>query len=243
MVDGAIVFERYEKGYSAGDSLNIHSGTKSFWGPVIAAMIEDGLISSFDERVADTLIEWESEPRKSRITVRQLLNLTCGLEQKMKELRGLFGSAKDKYQYAIGLKAVREPGEHFEYGPSCFYALGELLKRKLKPKQVSPLGYLSYRIFEKIGLRPTGWEHDPAGNPHIPNGAYITARGWLKFGQLRLQGGAWDGRQIIKRDLLKRCFEGSDANCGYGLTFWLNLPGGWSARPKQKASASAAGGW
>ena len=44
MVDGKIVFERYDNGFGPDTATHLHSATKGFWGPVIAAMIEDGLI-------------------------------------------------------------------------------------------------------------------------------------------------------------------------------------------------------
>src|SRR5262245_9827321 len=40
MQNGKVVFERYEKGFDDKSTFHIHSGTKGFWGPVIAAMIE-----------------------------------------------------------------------------------------------------------------------------------------------------------------------------------------------------------
>jgi CubicO group peptidase (beta-lactamase class C family) len=60
----------------------------------------------------------------------------------------------------------------------------------------------------------------------MPNGAYLTAREWSKYGQFIIQNGKWDGKQIVKEKLLKECFKPSEANKGHGLTFWLNVQGG-----------------
>ena len=118
------------------------------------------------------------------------------------------------------------PGKRFQYGPSCYYVLGEILKRKLKDKKENPLDYLKRRIFKPLGLEVADWKHDPSGNPHMPNGAYLTAREWVKYGQFIIQDGKWEGKQIVEERLLKECFKPSKANKGHGLTFWLNLPGG-----------------
>lgn len=59
MVNGEIVIERYESGYGPETATHLHSATKGFWGPVIAAMIEDGLIDSYDELASKTLFEWK----------------------------------------------------------------------------------------------------------------------------------------------------------------------------------------
>ncbi len=244
MIDGKVVFERYDNGHAADKANHLHSATKSFWGPAVAAMIEDGLIESFDELACKTLTEWKDDPRKSKITVRHLLTLTAGLEQDIRNLQGLRPAAKDLYAHATGLKADTEPGEKFRYGPSCYYALGELMKRKLAKKKQTPLDYLKERILNPIGVKIADWVHDSSGNPHIPNGAHLTARDWAKFGQWVLQGGKWDGKQVVNQDLLQECFKPCKANPGHGLTWWLNQPGGLGATgvaPPKKTDGKA--GW
>lgn len=243
MINGKAVFERYDNGHTATTPSHLHSATKTFWAPVVAAMIEDKLISSFDEPASETITEWKNDPRKSKITVRHLLTLTAGLVQDSVNLQGHNRPtlAPDLYKHAAGLKADKEPGESFLYGPSCFYALGELMKRKLAAKKQTPLEYLRQRILDPIGAKHGEWVHDKSGNPHTPNGAYITAREWIKFGQLLLDGGRYQGKQILRKELLR--FEGSKANPGYGMTAWLNLPGGRGATPNQVSNPKDKAGW
>ena len=64
---------------SANKGHKIYSGTKAFWGLAALAAAEDGLLS-LDENVADTIPAWRSDPRKARVTIRQLLDFSCGLE-------------------------------------------------------------------------------------------------------------------------------------------------------------------
>ena len=75
-----IVFEDYENGHKANEPWMLASGTKSFTGVMLAAAIEDKLVSGFDEKVSDTITEWKTDKRKSQITLRQLLSLTSGLD-------------------------------------------------------------------------------------------------------------------------------------------------------------------
>lgn len=244
MVDGRIVFEEYQNGYTADEPHALHSGTKTFWGPAIAAMIEDGLITSLDEPVSKTITEWRSDPRKSRITIRQLTDLVAGLAQDVARLQGENRPtlAPDLYAHAITVPALAEPGTRFSYGPSCYYVLGELMKRKLAGRGQTPLQYLEERILSRIGVRVGRWAHDRAGNPHMPNGAYMTARDWLRFGELLLNGGTYRGEVIVRADLLQ--FTGSRANPGYGFTAWLNRPGGRSSAGRGAGSRPGdPGGW
>jgi len=247
MIDGRIVFERYDNGFGPETATHLHSATKGFWGPVIAAMIEDGLIESFDELAAKTLPEWKDHPRKSRITLRHLLTLSAGLVQDVVNLQGHDRPtlAPDLYKHAIGVWAAREPGATFQYGPSCYYVLGEIMRRKLAARKQTPLDYLKQRILDPIGVKVGDWVHDASGNPHIPNGAQLTASNWVKYGHWLLQGGQWEDKQIVRKDLLEELVKPSKANPGHGLALWLNQPGGQGAVSvaRQRSETSDEAGW
>jgi CubicO group peptidase (beta-lactamase class C family) len=247
MVAGKTVFERYNNGFGQDSATHLHSATKGFWGPVIAAMIEDGLIESYDELASKTLPEWRNHPRKSQITLRHLLSLSAGLVQDVVNLQGHERPtlAPDLYKHAIGVLAAREPGATFQYGPSCYYVLGEIMKRKLAARNQTPLDYLKQRILNPIGVNVGDWVHDASGNPHIPNGAHLTARNWAKYGRWLLQGGEWNGKQIVRKDLLDELVKPSKANPGHGLALWLNQPGGQGAVgvAGQKSEPGDTAGW
>lgn len=209
-----IVFEEYQNGHSANTPHLLASGTKSFAGVLLAAAIDDGLISGSDERVSATIPEWRDDPQLSRITFRQLLSLTSGIEV------GRNGRPPS-YADAIEARSIYKPGDKFQYGPAPFQVFGEVMRRKLAPKSESVMGYLKRRIFDPIGLRTDRWTMQE-GQPNLPSGAFLPAREWIKFGKLLRDGGRWNGKQVIKSSLLAELTKGSDANPNYGLTFWLN---------------------
>src|SRR5438046_2213596 len=78
MQNGRTVFEHYANGGSARGRWPIFSGTKSFWGIAALAAVHDGLLK-LDDSVSDTITEWKSDPRKGRITVRELPTQTGGV--------------------------------------------------------------------------------------------------------------------------------------------------------------------
>lgn len=209
-----IVFEEYQNGHSASTTHLLASGTKSFSGVMLAAGIEDGLIKGFDEKVSDTITEWKGDPRRAKITLRQLLSLTSGIDVGQ-NLR------PPSYSSAIKNTSRYEPGDKFQYGPAPFQIFGEVMRRKLAPKNESVLTYLKRRIFEPVGIRTGRWTMQE-GQPNLPSGANLTAREWLKFGQMLKDGGKWNGKQIIRKILIDELSKGSRANPNYGLTFWLN---------------------
>lgn len=225
--NGRIVFEDYqvENGVAAAPETphRLASGTKSFWGLAACAAVTDGILH-LDETASGTLTEWQDDPLKSQITVRQLLTLTSGLEQGGVALQG--GTVSDKYDYAINqLKMRSTPGEQFDYGPGSYEAFGAFLARKLAGSHESPLDYLKRRILNPIGLRVARWTKDGAGNPNMAAGAFLTAREWVKFGELIENEGQWHGTRLVNADVLAESLTGTAANPAYGLTWWLNKAG------------------
>src|SRR4029434_4226829 len=128
MQNGRTIFEHYANGGSANKRWPIFSGTKSFWGIAALAAGQDGLFK-LDDTVSDTITEWKNDPRKSQITIRQLLSQTDGIEGASRLQRS---TVRDRNAMAIGLPSAAEPGSVFIYGPSHLQVFSELLRRKLR---------------------------------------------------------------------------------------------------------------
>ena len=236
MKDGEVVFEQHVEGSSPTKAYQIASGTKSFWGPIAQVAVGEGLFT-LDEVVSDTLLEWKSDPRKSSITVRDLLSFSSGLEAP----RRLWAEKKnDLYKLVLDLPAVADPGTTFAYSEVHLYAFGEFFKRKLAAKAAQtgakaerPWDYLDRKILTPLGLTDLKWVKDGSGDPAMGDGAVLTARQWATYGDLIRLGGAWEGTRLVPESGLRQCFESSKANPAYGMTFWLN-------KASEKASASIA---
>jgi CubicO group peptidase (beta-lactamase class C family) len=215
MVDGQVEFERADNGWSLALPHMLASGTKSFTGVMAMLAVQDGLIT-LDERVADTITEWRSDPRKSRITVRHLLELSSGLAPSDAQLGGRGGGRAlgelaerrsqlldrqrgdqplpdNHFRAAVEVRSLHEPGSRFQYGPSHFYAFGEFLQRKLAASDQphkTVLAYLHERLLKPVGIEVARIGRDRAGNPNLPGGMALTAREWARFGQFVLDGGS-----------------------------------------------------
>ena len=216
MQNGRTIFEHYANGGSAGGRWPIFSGTKSFWGMAALAAAHDGLLK-LDDLVADTITEWKSDPRKSRITIRQLLNQADGIEGASFLQRA---SIRDRNTMAIRLPTLAEPGASFIYGPSHLQIFSELLRRKLGGR--STIAYFEGHVSSRLGLHRLNYKKDARGNPLPATGFELTAREWARLGELVLGNGNYRWRQIVPANLLREALAGSQANPSYGLTFWLN---------------------
>ena len=214
--NGRTVFEHYANGGSASGRWPIFSGTKSFWGIAALAAVRDGLFK-LDDPVSDTITEWKSDPRKSRITIRQLLNQTDGIEGASRLQRA---SIQDRNAMAIGLPALAEPGASFIYGPSHLQIFSELLRRKLGGR--GTIAYFEEHVSDRLRIGHLNYKKDRRGNPLPATGFELTAREWARLGELLLGSGNYRGRQIVPANLMREAFAGSQANPSYGLTFWLN---------------------
>ncbi len=221
MKNGRVVFEDYAAGHSADEAHNLYSGTKSFSCAIAVAATQDKLLS-FDEPVSQTIVEWRSDSRKSKITIRQLLTLTSGIDAGKPKLAGSIPT----YAESLGARMLHPPGTAFQYGPVPFQIFGELTRRKLAATGENPRDYLARRVLSPIGLRIHSWRTAADGNPKMSAGAFLTAREWAKYGQLILDNGQWAGKSVLDKNLLSECFQGTAANPGYGISFWLPVSGG-----------------
>src|SRR5216117_1752714 len=205
------VFEHYANGGSASGRWPIFSGTKSFWGIAALAAVREGLFK-LDDFVSDTITEWKSDPRKSRITIRQLLSQTDGIEGASRLHRA---SIRDRNAMAIRLPTVAEPGAAFIYGPSHLQIFSELLRRKLRGRATT--AYVEGRVLNRLGIGRLNYKKDSHGNPLLATGFELTAREWARLGELVLGRGNYHGRQIVPTSLLQEAFAGSQPNPSYGL--------------------------
>src|SRR6267143_6047038 len=129
--DGRTLLEQ-----NAKTAHKIYSGTKAFWDLAALAAAEDGLLR-LDERVADTVTSWRSDPRKAQVTIRQLLDFDSGLEPQffLHETQ-----AGDRDATAMRARMLAEPGSPFIYGTAALQVLHQVLKEKLRSE--SPTHYL-----------------------------------------------------------------------------------------------------
>ncbi len=206
MQNGKKLFERYAGGYDETKAHPLASGSKSFAGIAGILAAQDGLIS-LDEPASNALTEWKSDPRKRRITFRQLLNMTDGLEAEYRFAHG--------WSAALAAEAVAEPGTTYAYGPTHQNAFAAALDRRLKGERFE--AYLERRLAKPLGIKIEWRMRGVDRNPQVAGGAACTARDWAKFGEWIRKGGA----PLVKPERLAEAFRGSKVMPIYGLGFWV----------------------
>lgn len=204
--NGKILHESYTNGHTKSEPHRIYSGTKAFWGLAAFAAEKDHLFS-FDERVSDTITEWQADKRKSQITVRQLLDFSHGLEPMFSLHENTF---KDRTAASLKAKPVAAPGRSFIYGPAALQVFHEFLARKLQRKQ-TPTRYLERKVLSPLGLGSQRYLPDQLGAPLLAAGFMQTARQWSALG-------TW----MLKHEDILMKLQGSRANTAFAFGFWNN---------------------
>lgn len=207
------------------------SVTKSITDLVVGIAIDRGWIKSIDQSVMSFFPEYADlrTPEKNRITLRDLLTMSSGLEwheidtpytsDKNSEIR--MDTAPDPYRYALEQPVASPPGEIWNYNSGSTELLGAIL-RKATGK---PLDQLARSLlFEPLGITDVEWYKYAHGNPSAAAGLRLRPRDLAKIGQLVLQHGAWNGKQLVSSGWI-------DASTTpqinglliffYGYQFWL----------------------
>jgi CubicO group peptidase (beta-lactamase class C family) len=204
----AILYEEYFNGTQRDSMATSFSVAKSFTSALIGIAIEDGYISSVDDPITSYLPELAArDARFNDIRIRHLLLMSSGLEYQSH--RSWFFNGDDplttyfpnQRQAALEFtNIVDPPGENFLYNHYHPQLLGLILERTTG---ISVTAYLQEKIWNPIGMEFDGsWSLDSESSGFEKMEAGINARpiDFAKFGRLFLEGGNWNGVQIIPNE-------------------------------------------
>jgi len=214
--DGKVIFQYSSKRFK--DPILAMSASKSIVALAVGLAIDEGALKGVDERVSNFFPEWKDD-KKNRITVRHLLNHTSGIRAK-KTTEDIYLQA-DFVKFALMADLISEPGTSFFYNNRATNLLPAIVQ-KATGKRMDV--YLREKLFRKLGVNDSDWfwELDKAGNPYGMSGLYIRPLALSMIGQLILQDGTWNGKQIISKKWLKEMLSPGqeyEPDCGY--LWWL----------------------
>lgn len=196
--------------------LPCYSVLKSIASLAVGKLIADGQLDSVETPVYILYPEWNQGFRKS-ITVRHLLNHTSGLYYTEQIPEGWQPPA-DQVQFALCADLVSLPGDHFNYNNKAFMLLLGVIGRAAG---TDTHRYIEQSILEPLGITNYTWEFDSVGNTV---GLATTSEELVKVGQLVLNRGMWNGKQIIPEDWIDLSMQPGQPyaeNCGL---MWWRLP-------------------
>ncbi len=220
---GRVVAEGWWAPYGAQSPHSLYSLSKSFASTAVGLAISEGKLSVDDEVLKffpDDAPPHPSENLKS-MRVSDLLRMSSG--QQIEPART---SGEPWTRTFLAQPVPFKPGTHFLYNTSGTYMLSAIVQ---KVTGMTVLNYLRPRLFDPLGIRNPTWETSPQGISAGGFGLSICTEDIAKFGQLYLQRGNWQGKQIVPaawvdaataRQTSNGSNPKSDWDLGYGYQFW-----------------------
>lgn len=227
--DGKALWEYYWDGYSNESHTNSFSMSKSVITMLLGKAIEQGYIKSLDQPITDFLPEFKDDEFGKLCTIGDLSAMTSGFDWSEDYYLPLNPTAKAYYgdkieKQMLDRKFIQKPGGNFNYISSDTQLLAIVLQRATK-RSVSQ--YLQEEFWQPMGMEQDAyWSKDRADGMEK---AYCclnsNVRDFGKFGQLLLQNGNWNGRQILDSAFVQKMIipnykafkQGEHARYGYSI--------------------------
>ncbi len=231
---GRLVFERYYGGVRPDDPINVRSVTKSVTSALIGIALAEGDLDGLDQPIGELIpdrIPPEADPLTPSITLEQLLTMTSGLAWDAGSDYQRLIASDDWVDLTLGLPVAYEPGTVFAYNSGGSHLLSVILAEATGQETST---YAQTHLFDPLGIEPGDWDRSPQGETNGGFGLELTVRDMAKLGELYLNGGRWEGEQIIPTDYVRASTtvqSAGDATGGtpYGYQWWVTDATGYPA--------------
>jgi CubicO group peptidase (beta-lactamase class C family) len=227
---GHVVAEGWWAPYAADTPHMLFSLSKSFTSTAVGLAVAEGKLSIDDPVLKFFPDDAPAEPSANLKAMRisDLLRMSTG--QQAEPARN---STEPWTKTFLAQPVPFKPGTHFLYNTSATYMASAAVQ---KATGQTVLDYLKPRLFEPLGIAKPTWEASPQGISAGGYGLSIRTEDIAKFGQLYLQKGKWDGKQLVPeawveaataRQTSNGSNPKSDWDQGYGYQFWRCRHGGY----------------
>lgn len=234
--EGQILSENYFKGTSPQDRRISWSVAKSFMSGLYGQALSDGSIRSLDDAV-ETYVPALKNSAYEGVSIRNVLNMASGVrfnedymdpKSDINKMGRVLGLGRSMDNFAAGLtERDSAPGERWKYVSIDTHVAAMVLR--------AATGKSLHQLFNETYSANLGFEGQPyyltdgKDVAFALGGLNLTTRDYAKFGQLFLQGGKWNGKQIIPAEWAfistrESAPTQSDRGVGYGYQWWVPLP-------------------
>lgn len=216
--NGAIVYEKYARGWDASKHHISWSVAKSISSTLVGVAVQQGLMDVNDS-VCKHLTEYAGDPVVCAITVKHFLEFGSGLQwqeeyedrsyQVSSVIAMLYGTGRrDQVRHVLTHRKLREPGTVFAYSTGDAHVVATLAKRALTGTHGANAFWS--QLFDTLGMPSTVFEEDLTGNPLGGSFVYATPRDFAKVGFLMLNDGCWADRRLLPVGWVQKATAVSD---------------------------------
>lgn len=227
-----ILIEEYFNGHSINEQHDLRSSTKSIRSILLGIAIDKGLINHVNDPISKYLKSpvprKNLDKRKDKITIRHLLTMSTGLDcndwdKKSKGQEDKVYRKKDWLQYTLDLSMINEPGTVSNYCSMSVVLIAEIISQA---SGMTIDKFAEQYLFNPLGITNISWDHT-SNKEVIPSGKrlYMTSRDMAKIGQLMLNKGKWNEKQIVSEKWIEESTTSKTQITGidYGYLWW-NIP-------------------
>jgi CubicO group peptidase (beta-lactamase class C family) len=244
--NGKLVLDEYFPGrdsngrfwaFNRGTRHEMHSVTKSVNSILVGIAIDRHLIGGVNEKVSSLFPEYTdvfADHIRDAIRLKDLLTMSAGLSwdewsypygDPRNDLE-IMDQSKDRIRYVLTRPVVAPPGAKFAYSGGMSYLLAEIVRRHSGMRTDK---FAAKYLFGPLGITNYFWWKYPDGAVDAGGGLVLRPRDMAKIGSLLLNGGRWQGKQIVSEqwvtDSIKnyvdaRQFHPWIQGDGYGYQWW-----------------------
>ena len=202
-----IYLEEYFNAGHADSVTNIQSLTKGIMSILVGIAIEHGAIHSESDALAAYFpTRFQSlEPEKHEITVRHILDQTSGLSWRGFPEHNRWLQSQDPINYVLQKKLRNNPGEKYNYNSGATHILSGVISESTG---ISTYLFAKQNFFGPLNIYSVRWMrqndgyHDGGGF-----GLELRSRDLLKIGQMLLQNGCYQGKEVVGKDWIEKLFD------------------------------------
>jgi len=229
---GHVIAEGWWAPYGPDYVHTMYSMSKSFTSTAVGFAVAEGRLT-----VEDKVFSFFPDELPAKISdhlaalkVKHLLTMSVG---NLKEPTGVTVSSENWVKTFLAQTLAHEPGTVFLYNSVATYMCSAIVQKLTGQKIID---YLRPRLFEPLGIKQATWETCPRGINAGGWGLSVQTETLARFGQLYLQKGKWNGKQILPTAWVEeatsfhiqqpapakpsRPNEQNDWLQGYGYQFW-----------------------
>jgi CubicO group peptidase (beta-lactamase class C family) len=214
--NGAIIYEKYARGYGPTNRHLSWSVAKSFSSMLTGVAVNKGVL-----KISDSISKYVTvRDDQKNITVESVLQFGSGQHwqegyehdpyQSSSVISMLFGVGhKDMAGFVLAEKQEHEPGSFWQYSTGDATVLATVANNAAQPT----LGkeWMWTELFDKVGMNRVIMEGDAKLNPGGGMYVFATPRDYARFGYLYLNDGCWDGQRLLPDGWVASSTKISDA--------------------------------
>ncbi len=195
---GKVIAEGWWNPYGQEYKHLLYSASKTFTATAVGLAVSenrlkitDKVISFFPYSLPDSISDYMRE-----LTVQNLLTMSVGQDPEPRAM----GTSGDWITAFLKSAPINKPGTVFKYNNMATFMLSAIVQQVTGQ---TIFDYLQPRIFKPLGIRGIDWDLNPQGINLGMIGLRLRTEDMAKFGQLLMQNGVWNGKQLLPKEWIK----------------------------------------